>query len=69
MKDVNTGACEQVNAWLKGYSHILSNMKKSRFRLTLLLIVHLRNCEQAKIPFRTVKARDAVKRDFLLNRK
>lgn len=56
MIDVNTQSCEQLNAWLKGFTHILSNMNKSRFRATLLLVVHLRNCDQLNISSRTTKA-------------
>jgi hypothetical protein len=68
MTDVNTGACEQLNAWLKGFSHILSNMNKSRFRTTLLLVVHLRNCEQTNIPFRNMNAVDVSVRSLSLDR-
>jgi len=66
MKDVNTSSCEQVNAWLKGFGYILSNMNKTRFHVTLLTIVHLRNCEQINISFRTAKARDVLVNHFLL---
>jgi hypothetical protein len=68
MTDVNTGACEQLNAWLKGFSHILSNMNKSRFRTTLLLVAHLRNCEQTNIPFRIITAADVLVRSLFQNR-
>ncbi|CAF2154725.1 unnamed protein product [Rotaria magnacalcarata] len=33
-------------------------MNKSRFRLTLLLILHLRNCDQINVSFRATNARD-----------
>ncbi len=62
MKDVNTSSCEQLNAWLKDFDFILSNMNKTRFRATLLIIVHLRNWKQINIPFRTAKARDVLVR-------
>jgi hypothetical protein len=62
MTDVNTSACEQLNAWVKRFSHILSNMNKAHFRVTLLLIAHLRNCYHSDISFRTKNARNTFVR-------
>lgn len=60
LKSINTSACEQVNSWLKGFSHILSNMNETNFIATLLLLLHLRNCDHTSISCRTVNARSSM---------
>lgn len=54
---MNSSACEQVNSWIRSYTHILSNMNAARFGITLLLLFHLRNCYHTRICCRTIDAK------------
>ncbi|CAF1674728.1 unnamed protein product [Adineta ricciae] len=63
LKDINSSSCEQINSWIKSYSHMLSNMNEYRFAAVLLVLFHLRNCSHTKLSNRLVD----VKKTLLQN--
>ncbi|CAF1335207.1 unnamed protein product, partial [Rotaria sordida] len=60
LRNINSSACEQINSWIKSYSHMLSNMNESRFAATLLILFHLRNCSKTTLCNQRVNVKQSL---------